>query len=154
MQCLGQGEPARREAEADFVGLGARRTQVLPDPAEVIGRSDAVGIVIRLTRGTILPGLSQQGAHGHQLGATLFPQLPGQGRIVRLPVLDAATGEHEIPVDAGVHQQQSITTHHHGPHRGPFKHPVLAADLAVDEADIEGMGPLPDLCQGRIHGVR
>jgi hypothetical protein len=58
-------------------------------------------------------------------------------------VLDAATGEHEIPVDAGVHQQQSITTHHHGPHRGPFKHPVLAADLAVDETDIEGMGPLP-----------
>ena len=61
--------------------------------------------------------------------------------MVALPRLYAAPGEHQIPVDARVHQQQFIPAHHHGPDRGPLKHPPLAGNLTMDEADVERMGP-------------
>ncbi|MNP82122.1 hypothetical protein D3C76_1806650 [compost metagenome] len=59
-----------------------------------------------------------------------------------LPRLDAAAREHEIAIDPGVHQQQLIAAQHHGPDCGALEHPPVAADLRMEQTNVEGIAPL------------
>jgi len=61
---------------------------------------------------------------------------------VALPFFNAAARKHEIAVDPGVYQQQSVSTQDYGPDSHALQPAAINGHLAMHQLDVEGIRPV------------